>query len=96
MTIGKAMAVERSDGKVYVSLREAARQIRLERGLPRRGLWENSGLANTAFRIREACNSGKRVLGYQWQLRPNLDERTGDDDGQPDETQEWHDYDPDC
>jgi hypothetical protein len=43
---------------------------------------------------REACSEILRVFkqgAYMWQT-PFEDEN----DGQPDEAQEWHDFDPDC
>lgn len=33
---------------------------------------------------------------YERNLRADEDELNEEDDGQPDEAQEWHDYDPDC
>jgi hypothetical protein len=68
-------AVERSDGAIYHSLGEAARTMQRERGLPRRSTWEGSGQSNLAYRIALACKSGKKLLGYQWKRRPDLDKR---------------------
>ena len=33
---------------------------------------------------------------YDRNLRADDDELNEEDDGQPDEAQEWHDFDPDC
>jgi len=38
---------------------------------------------------------GRSMILYWPQLAP-VEDREADDDGQPDEAQEWHDFDPDC
>jgi hypothetical protein len=35
------------------------------------------------------------IILYWTEIEP-LEDRLPDDDGQPDEAQEWHDFDPDC
>ena len=82
------------DGKLWTTAEVLARLSVLENKMENEGRYVS---ATTCFLARMTIRSMSEAAAER---EDDFDERRRtilqDDDGQPDEAQEWHDYDPDC